>query len=79
MLRTLRNLGALLCLTLAAASAGFAQGWQHVGNVQRIEKLPDGVELIAGSAHVRVTAFRDGYFACGWRPTGIFRRIFRGR
>ncbi|MGA8072076.1 MAG: glycoside hydrolase family 31 protein [Candidatus Acidiferrales bacterium] len=76
MLRTLRNLGALSCLTLAAASTGFAQGWQHVGNVQRVEKLPDGVELIASSAHVRVTAFRDGIFRVRLAPEGNFPKDF---
>ena len=27
-----------------------AEGWQHVGAVQHVEKLPDGVELSAGRA-----------------------------
>jgi alpha-glucosidase len=38
----------------------FAQGWQHLGSVDRVEKLPDGIELSAGTSKVRVTAFRDG-------------------
>ena len=76
MLRTLRSLAALFCLILAAESAGFAQGWQHVGNVQRVEKLPDGVELTAGHAHIRVTAFRDGIFRVRLAPEGSFPKDF---
>jgi len=49
-----------------------AQGWQHVGKVQRVEKLKDGVELTAGAAKVRITAFRDGVFRVRLAPTGAF-------
>jgi alpha-glucosidase len=49
-----------------------AQGWQHVGKVQRVEKLKDGVELTAGTAKVRVTVFRDGVFRVRLAPNGIF-------
>ena len=47
-----------------------AEGWQHVGAVQRVEKLTDGVELTAGSAKVRVTVFRDGIFRVRVAPHG---------
>jgi alpha-glucosidase len=40
--------------------SAFAQGWQHLSAVQHVEKLPNGVELSAGTAKVRVTAFREG-------------------
>jgi len=33
---------------LLAATNTVAQGWQHIGNVQRVTKLSDGVELLAG-------------------------------
>jgi len=49
-----------------------AQGWQHVGKVQRVEKLKDGVELTAGSAKIRITAFRDGVFRVRVAPNGTF-------
>jgi alpha-glucosidase len=49
-----------------------AQGWQHVGAVQHVENLPDGVELSAGSAKVRVTAFRDGVIRVRVAPQGTF-------
>src|SRR5438270_11350657 len=47
------------------AEAGFpipasGQGWQHMGAVQHVEKLQDGVEVSAGNAKVRVTVFREG-------------------
>jgi len=35
-----------------------AQGWQHMGAVQKVEKLPDGLELTSGKAKVRLTVFR---------------------
>ena len=61
----------MLAFTLAGASA-LAQGWQHVGKVQRVEKLNDGVELTAGAAKVRITAFRDGIFRVRVAPNGTF-------
>src|SRR5882724_9573789 len=54
----------------------FAQGWQHIGSVQKVEKLPDGVELTAGKAKVRVTAFREGVFRVRVAPTGTFAKDF---
>jgi alpha-glucosidase len=45
-----------LAFTFCATTAS-AQGWQHLGAVQRVEKLADGLELTAGRAKVRITAF----------------------
>ncbi|HKV62807.1 MAG TPA: glycoside hydrolase family 31 protein [Candidatus Acidoferrum sp.] len=53
-----------------------AQGWQHIGKVQRVEKLKDGVELTAGAAKVRVTVFRDGIFRVRVAPDGNFPKDF---
>jgi alpha-glucosidase len=52
----------MLALVVASLACGqiFAQGWQHIGDVQRVEKLPDGVQLTAGRAKVRITLFREG-------------------
>jgi alpha-glucosidase len=64
--------------TLALLATAFgsipvlAEGWQHVGAVQHIEKLQDGVELGAGHAKVRITAFRDGVIRVRVAPEGIF-------
>jgi alpha-glucosidase len=62
----------------SAVGCGFAfgQGWQHLGNVQRVEKLKDGVELTAGVAKVRIAAFRDGIFRVRVAPDGNFPKDF---
>jgi alpha-glucosidase len=52
--------------------SAFAQGWQHLSAVQHVEKLPIGVELSAGTAKVRVTAFRDGIVRVRVAPQGHF-------
>ena len=63
-------------LTLLAPVALFAQGWQHIGSVQKVEKLPDGVELTSGKAKVRVTVFREGIFRVRVAPAGTFPKDF---
>lgn len=62
----------LWSLALPSAMPALAQDWQHVGNVQRIERLPDGMELTAGKAHLRITAFSDGVIRVRLTPRGIF-------
>ncbi len=52
------------------------QGWQHLGKVQRVEKMKDGVELTAGAARVRITVFRDGLFRVRLAPDGNFPKDF---
>jgi alpha-glucosidase len=76
MLRKLPRLLPSLCLALLAPLALFAQGWQHIGSVQKVEKLPDGVELTAGKAKVRVTAFREGVYRVRVAPSGAFAKDF---
>jgi alpha-glucosidase len=50
-----------------------AQGWQHLGAVQRIDRTQGGVELLADrGARVRVTAFRDGIVRVRVAPQGGF-------
>jgi alpha-glucosidase len=63
------SLGALLWCTCASAD-----GWQHVGAVERVEKLNDGVALAAGRARVRITAFRDGVIRVRVAPLGTFSK-----
>src|SRR6202162_4363970 len=59
------------------SSAGIcAQGWHHLGVVQHVEKLADGVELTAGAAKVRITAFRDGIVRVRVAPQGKFSEDF---
>jgi alpha-glucosidase len=54
----------------------YAQGWQHLGNVQRVEKLKDGVELTAGHAKVRITAFDDSTVRVRVAPQGNFPKDY---
>src|SRR6267378_4112625 len=64
---------ALSLLAFAFCATGvWAQGWQHIGAVQRVEKLKDGVELTAGRAKVRITAFNDSVFRVRVVPLGNF-------
>jgi alpha-glucosidase len=58
-LRSVRLLACVItCFCIDGGSA--AQGWQHIGDVQKVAKLADGMELGAGSSTVRVTAVSDG-------------------
>src|SRR6266446_1277839 len=65
----------LVAVALGCGTAA-AQGWQHIGKVQRVEKMKDGVELTAGAAKVRITAFRDGIFRVRVAPDGNFPKDF---
>ena len=76
MSRLARWTGTGLLVCAFSISSAAATGWQHIGNVQRIEKLKDGVELTAGSAKVRITAFRDGVIRVRLAPQGSFPKDF---
>lgn len=71
-----RRIGTGLLASALGCGIAVAQGWQHIGKVQRVEKLKDGVELTAGAAKVRVTAFRDGIFRVRVAPDGNFPKDF---
>jgi alpha-glucosidase len=71
-----RRIGIGLLASALGYGIAFAQGWQHVGKVQRVEKLKDGVELTSGAAKVRVTVFRDGIFRVRVAPDGNFPKDF---
>jgi alpha-glucosidase len=58
----------------SAGSAAIAQGWHHVGHLQKIARLSDGVELTAGTAKVRLTVFRGGIFRVRLAPNGSFAK-----
>jgi hypothetical protein len=72
---------ALSLLAFAFCATGvWAQGWQHIGAVQRVETLKDGVELTAGRAKVRITAFNDSVFRVRVVPLGqLPQRFVLGR
>jgi alpha-glucosidase len=67
-------LSATLCCAAPVLLLG--QGWQHIGSVQKVERLPDGVELTSAKAKVRVTVFRDGIFRVRVAPAGAFPKDF---
>jgi alpha-glucosidase len=76
MSRFARCAGVFLLLAGFSIGSAAASGWQHIGNVQRVEKLQDGVELTAGSAKVRITVFRDGVIRVRLAPQGTFPKDF---
>lgn len=53
-------------------SSGRSQGWEHLGKVDSVEKLPDGVELVSGKAKVRITFVREGIVRIRVAPNGAF-------
>jgi alpha-glucosidase len=65
-----------LSVTLLAAALlswpAPAQGWHHIGQVQTVANLPDGIELTAGQAKVRITAFRENIIRVRVAPKGTF-------
>ena len=71
-----RRIGVCLLASALGCGSVLAQGWQHIGKVQRVEKLNDGVELAAGSTKVRITAFRQGVFRVRVAPKGAFPKDF---
>ncbi len=71
-----RRIGIGLLASALGCGIALAQGWQHLGKVQLVEKLKDGVELTAGTAKVRITVFRDGVFRVRVAPNGTFPKDF---
>src|SRR3989441_12671629 len=71
---SVRCAGALAATSLLFCAPAWTQGWQHIGAVQRVEKLKDGVELTAGKSRVRITAFREGVMRVRFAPNGNFAK-----
>jgi len=71
-----RRIGIGLLASALGSGIAVAQGWQHIGKVQRVEKFEDGIELTAGAAKVRLTVFRDGVFRVRVAPSGTFPKDF---
>jgi alpha-glucosidase len=66
--------GLLFCAIVCAGDR--AQGWHHLGNLQNVERLKDGMELTAGPAKVRITAVREGVVRVRVAPNGKFPEDF---
>ena len=69
---SVRCAGALAATSLLFCAPAWTQGWQHIGAVQRVEKLKDGIELTAGKSRVRIAAFREGVIRVRVAPDGHF-------
>src|SRR5260370_24343861 len=67
-----RSIGIGLLAGVLWCGIAVGQGWQHLGKVQRVEKLKDGVELTAGAAKVRIAVCRDGVFRVRVAAKGTF-------
>lgn len=76
MTSVVRRAGIFLLLLALECGASFAQGWQHVGNVQKVERRKDGVELTTGTAKARITAFRDGIIRVRLALDGNFTKDY---
>lgn len=70
------RIASVLAGTLCFGLQCHAQGWQHLGDVQSVERRGDGVEVLAGKAKVRITAFREGVFRVRVAPAGSFMKDF---
>ena len=59
---------ALFCAHLLLAS----DGWVEMGSVSSVKELPQGLELNAGRARVRITALAPNIFRLRYTPQGDF-------
>ena len=75
-----RHIGMGLLACALSCAGVIAQGWQHVGKVERIENFRDGLqsgmELTAGQSKVRITQVYNGILRVRVAPTGRFARDF---
>ena len=75
-----RCLGTGLLVCAMGSAGGFAQGWHHIGKVERVEVFKDGIqdgaELTAGEAKVRITQVYNGIIRVRVAPDGHFSKDF---
>ena len=75
-----RCTGMALLISALGSVPCLAQGWQHIGRVERVETFKEGrqngVELTAGSAKVRVTQLYSGLIRVRVAPKGHFPKDF---
>ena len=72
----LKRMTILAASTFLLSATAAAQGWQHLGDVKKIQKLPDGVELTSAQARGRITVVNDGIFRVRVAPSGNFPADF---
>src|SRR5258708_3139993 len=68
-----RSASTMLAFAFCATGAS-AQGWQHLGAVQRVENLKDGVWLTAGRGKGRITGFNVTIVGVRVAPEGNFQK-----
>src|SRR5437870_12579449 len=62
----------IVCSLLALPALAATGGWQSLGNVSAVEALPQGAELRAGAARVRVLAQSPNVVRVRYAPNGSF-------
>ena len=62
----------IVCSLLALPALAATGGWQSLGNVSAVEALPQGAELRAGAARVRVLAQSPNVVRVRYAPKGSF-------
>src|ERR1700687_3758782 len=67
-----RRLALLVSVFFCVCAFSNATGWEHIGDVQKIKRLKDGVELTAENAKVRINFFRDGIVRVRVGYHGVF-------
>lgn len=66
----------IIFLTFIFCGPASADGWTHLGAVQKVSRISDGLELTAGAAKIRITAFREGIFRVRVAPRGTFPKDY---
>jgi len=64
-----RVAGAILFLAAVSALPTLAE-WKSIGPAAQVSKLPNGAEITAGTARVRITAVRDSVIRVHIAPSG---------
>ncbi|HET8825974.1 MAG TPA: alpha-glucosidase, partial [Terriglobales bacterium] len=67
----LKTVLVLLCLFFPLELVG-SDGWRPVADVSNVQSIPQGVELTAGTAHVRVTAISPNVIRLRYAAKGEF-------
>src|SRR5947208_16865714 len=65
----------IVCSLLALPALAATGGWQSLGNVSAVEVLPQGAELRAGAARVRVLAQSPNVVRVRYPPMGPFQPL----
>ena len=70
----MRNLKTALALSFLLCSINLValDGWQSIAGVSNVREIPQGIELTAGTAHVRVTAISPNVIRLRFAANGEF-------